>query len=329
MKAIPLHKLSFVLMLLLLVPVIAYSQGKQANYWYFGYHTGLNFNTGSPPPTVLSNGMTSNDQSEFNGTASISDSEGNLLFYSDGRTIWNKSHNIMLNGSEMGWYSTQGAMIVPDPTNADLYYFFNFNWAGSGSPYNFQYSVIDMSLDGGLGGVVADKKSILLVENTTTHLSAVFHKNKEDIWVVTHGLNDSKFYSFLVTSTGLLSPMVSNAGTVCDSQIGYMKISPNGNKIAISQYQSIAYVSFFDLLDFNNENGVVSDVHLVHNQINSFGLEFSPDNKVLYSNAGFLQFYQYDLTAGTPEQIIQSQVQLTNEFLSVGALQLAPDGKIY
>jgi gliding motility-associated-like protein len=330
MKAIPLHKLSF-LLLLLLVPIITYSQGKQANYWYFGYHAGLNFNTGSPPPTVLSDGMTFADSPELNGSASISDPEGNLLFYSDGRTIWNKNHAVMLNGSEIGWYSTQGAIMVPDPVNSHLYYCFNFGLDSSiYAQMNFQYSVIDINLDGGLGGVVADKKSILLVENTTTHLSAVFHKNKEDIWVVTHGLSDNKFYSFLISAGGLnLTPKTSNAGTTCDSNTGYMKISPNGKKIGFTQYGSSTYASFLNLLDFNNEDGTVSDANQVFIDITSMGIEFSPDNTKLYVNGGYINFFQYDLLAGTPEQIIQSRVQLTNDYMHDGALQLGPDGKIY
>ncbi|MGE5383992.1 MAG: gliding motility-associated C-terminal domain-containing protein [Omnitrophica WOR_2 bacterium] len=328
-KYLPGFQIS-IFLIFIIIPVVAYSQGKQANFWYFGRHVGLNFNIGSPPPTVLSDGMIINDQPEFNGTATISDSNGSLLFYSDGRTIWNRSHNVMLNGSEMGWYSTQGAMIVPDPANPDLYYFFNFDWNGSLSPYNFQYSVIDMTLDNGLGGVVANKKAILLVENTTTHLSAVFHENGEDIWVVTHGLNDNTFYSFLISEGGVnINAQTSNAGTICDSQTGYMKISPNGKKIAISEFHSLAYISFFDVMDFHNENGTITDASIVHNPIGGFGLEFSPDNSKLYSNPGDVYFCQYNLDAGSPDEILQSQVQLALENLAPGALQLGPDGKIY
>jgi hypothetical protein len=59
-KYLPGFQIS-IFLILIIIPVFAYSQGKQANYWYFGYHAGLNFNTGSPPLSVLSDGKTFND----------------------------------------------------------------------------------------------------------------------------------------------------------------------------------------------------------------------------------------------------------------------------
>jgi gliding motility-associated-like protein len=314
---------------LTLYSVFSFSQGKQANYWYFGAHAGLNYNTGSPP-SALSDGNTWVSGAGTGGSASISDAEGNLLFYSDGRVIWNKNHIVMLNGSDIGHSSTQGAMIVPYPGNNNLYYYFNFDKDPVVSMQtNFQYSVIDMTLDNGLGGVIPSSKSILLLENTTTHLSAVFHKNGEDIWVVTHGSGDNQYYCYLVTPNGLTPiPEVSSAGTLCDSNFGYLKISPNGKKIAVSQMFSPSYSTFFDLVDFDNETGVVSDANLVHSPLVAFGLEFSPDNSKLYTNFIGTAFFQYNLNAGSPQQILDSKYQIVNFSLLGGALQLGPDGKI-
>ena len=109
--------------LFILTPVVLSAQGKQANYWYFGAHAGLNYNTGSPP-SALSDGKTWFPSVGFAGSASISDNEGNLLFYSDGETIWNRNHVVMQYGDDMGHVSTQGAMIVPYPGNNILYYFY-------------------------------------------------------------------------------------------------------------------------------------------------------------------------------------------------------------
>ncbi|KAF0202409.1 MAG: hypothetical protein FD170_1876 [Bacteroidetes bacterium] len=234
----------------------------------------------------------------------------------------------MQNGSDMGNSSTQGAMIVPYPGNNNLYYFFNFEWDPIAWQTNFLYSVIDMTLDNGLGGVIPFSKSILLLENTTTHLSAVFHKYGENIWVLTHGSGDNLYYSYIVTPLGLsLIPVVSSAGTICDSEVGYLKISPNGKKIAVSQMFS-SLGTFFDLVDFDNETGVISDANLVHSSPGPFGLEFSPDNSKLYGNGGGTTLCQYNLNAGTPQQILDSRYQLINFNVQDGALQLGPDGKI-
>jgi len=235
----------------------------------------------------------------------------------------------MLNGQDMGTLSTQGAIIVPSSGNTNLFYFFNFIWEPGSLTYNLQYSLIDMNLDNGLGGVIPLYKSIRLLDNTTTHLSAVFHKYGEDIWVVTHGYENNNYYSFLITPIGLtLIPIVSNGGIICDSHNGYMKISPNGKKIAVSQMFSPSLGTFFDLVDFNSETGVVSDANHVHSSPGPFGLEFSPDNSKLYGNGGGTTLCQYNLNAGTPQQILDSRFHLINFNVQDGALQLGPDGKI-
>ncbi|PIQ34800.1 MAG: hypothetical protein COW63_03080, partial [Bacteroidetes bacterium CG18_big_fil_WC_8_21_14_2_50_41_14] len=310
--------------LLCLSPVFSFSQGKQANIWYFGAKAGVDFNQGSPPIALLNSQMHNN---AFAGCASISDSSGNLLFYSDGRTIWNKNHIFMQNGQVVGVPSTQGAMIVPFPDNNHLYYFFNFTWDNPAFQYHFQYSIIDMDLDNGNGGVVADKKEIRLLNNSSWHLSAVHHVNGKDIWVLAHGYQNDGYYAYLATVDSLHhTPIISQVGSVFDGSTGYMKISPNGKKVAAAVNSSLSG-EFFDLVDFNNETGMVSDINLVHKLGGYYGVEFSPDNTKLYTN-GIINLYQYDLTAGSPQDILESEVILTDN-TSRGALQLGPDGKIY
>src|ERR1700675_989300 len=59
---------------------------KEANIWYFGYEAGLDFNSGVPVA------LTNSAMDQFEGCSSIADSNGNLLFYTDGQTVWNKNH---------------------------------------------------------------------------------------------------------------------------------------------------------------------------------------------------------------------------------------------
>ena len=68
-----------------------YSQS-QTNHWNFGKQAGLNFNNG------MVNVMTDSEMDTPAGSASISDKLGNLLFYTNGQTVWNKNHTIMENG---------------------------------------------------------------------------------------------------------------------------------------------------------------------------------------------------------------------------------------
>ncbi|MBK7109633.1 MAG: hypothetical protein IPH61_11015 [Bacteroidetes bacterium] len=61
------------------------------NNWAFGDSCGLNFSSGEPVffETVMES---------FEACASISDSAGNLLFYTNGEKVWNKNHEVMPNG---------------------------------------------------------------------------------------------------------------------------------------------------------------------------------------------------------------------------------------
>ena len=83
---------NFTALLLLFCTLNVFSQG-EANFWYFGENAGLDFNSGSPVP--INNGKLNTRE----GCSSFSDINGNLLFYSDGSTVWNKLHNPMPNGT--------------------------------------------------------------------------------------------------------------------------------------------------------------------------------------------------------------------------------------
>ena len=314
----------FFILLLGFIPIVSYSQGKEANIWYFGGYAGVDFNSGSPPEVLHDSQM---NNSGFVGCASIADSLGNLLFYSDGWTIWNKNHVTMLNGQNMGQWSTQGAMIVPLPLSNHLYYFFNFVWDNPVFQYHFQYSIIDMNLDNGRGGVLTDKKGIRLFDNSSNHLSAVKHANGTDVWIVSHGYQNDRYYAFLLTAAGLdETPVISYTGSIVHHSEGYMKISPNGGRIALCT-KSGGYTGFFESIYFNNETGVVSDENIVRKEWDYYGVEYSPDNSKLYICTSLI--FQYDLNAGTPEEILASEVALTDTPVSPSALQLGPDGKIY
>lgn len=117
-------KTPLLLLLTLLISSQLLAQG-EANNWYFGRNAGITFNTN--PPSALNNGELNTTE----GCSSISDTGGNLLFYTDGRTIWDKNHNIMPNadyfvgtGLHGDPSSTQSGLIVPHPTIPDIYYVF-------------------------------------------------------------------------------------------------------------------------------------------------------------------------------------------------------------
>ncbi|MEP5132153.1 MAG: hypothetical protein ABJQ64_06280, partial [Nonlabens ulvanivorans] len=108
------------------------------NFWYFGQNAGLDFSTS--PPTALNNG--SLDTSE--GCSTISDNLGNLLFYSDGITVWNRNHIPMPNGFNLSGNSSDAQTPIIAKvlgTNSSFYLITKYSFGG------FFYSIINMELD--------------------------------------------------------------------------------------------------------------------------------------------------------------------------------------
>ena len=103
----------FLLLLLLLGP-FGFTQG-EANVWYFG-NTGLKFPLGGGVPSVLTSNLSSFGKE---GVTTIADAAGDLLFYTDGVTIFDKLGGTMANGTGIagGYTSSQMGIIIPDPGN--------------------------------------------------------------------------------------------------------------------------------------------------------------------------------------------------------------------
>ncbi|QHT66293.1 T9SS type B sorting domain-containing protein [Rhodocytophaga rosea] len=298
---------------------------KEASIWYFGNGAGLDFNAG-PPVTLEDTRLNT-----MEGCAVISSNAGNLLFYTDGLTIWNAQHQVMENGTGLlgDKSSTQSAVIVPQPGSKHIYYVFTVdNVPGT---EGVRYSVVDMSQENNAGRIIS--KNVPLQAPVTEKLTAVKHHNNEDIWVLAHGYNSNIFYAYLVTSAGVINaaqPIMSASGTVhqgnvTNNAIGYMKASPDGKKLALG----IRGMRLYELFDFDNNTGNVSNpITFQSADYNTpYGLEFSPDGSKLYINASqnpTANLYQIDLSNNYQTTLIG-----TSASPYAGALQIGPDGKIY
>jgi len=298
---------------------------QKENYiWYFGMFAGLDFNSGAPVA------LTNSAMNQGEGCSSISDGNGNLLFYTNGAGVWDRNHIQMPNGNGLngGWSSTQSALIVPFPVNNNLYYIFTTTQLSMALS---NYSIVNMLLNGGNGDITI--KNNLLNNQSAEKLTAVKHANNNDVWVMLHGAFNNSFYAYLVTASGISPPVISNAGPVFsgNASIGYMKFSPDGAKIAYA-----AQLSFYvGLFDFDAGTGNVTNekyLSLAGLNADSYGVEFSSTGKYLFCSClPYNKIYQWDITSNDTA-IINSTRQLIVSSASpstFGALQIGPDGKIY
>jgi gliding motility-associated-like protein len=245
------------ILILLILATPSFAQ-KEAAIWYFGQYAGLDFNSGSP--VALTDGQLNTAE----GCTSISDKNGNLLFYTDGSLVYDKTHNTMPNGWGLMGHrsSTQSAIIVPKPNNPYIYYIFTVdqplqvnaddNPLNDDDPPNngLNYSQVDLRLNNGLGDVVITEKNIHLITydpnnseevkfKCSEKITAVQHGDGVSFWVITHFINN--FYAFKISTLGVnKNPIKTNTplnipiGGYHYNAIGYLKTSPNGKKLAIA-----------------------------------------------------------------------------------------------
>jgi len=248
---------------------------KEANMWYFGSLAGVDFNSGSP---VAFGGSA---MTQLEGCASISDTSGSTLFYTNGADVWNKNNVQMPNGFGLlgDNNSAQAAIIVRAPGSYTIFYIFTTPTWGVG---DMCYSIVDMSLQGGLGDITI--KNTPMFTNSTEKVTAVQHANGTDIWIVGHEFNTNNFYSFLLTPAGLNPvPVITSTGSIHSGGLGfagYMKASHNGQKLA---YACTINMNLVELLDFDNSTGIPSNPLSFINITEAYGLEFSPDDSKLYA----------------------------------------------
>lgn len=331
----------------------------QVNNWFFGNFAGLDFSAGDPVPTNI--GQTQfqpsiippSSATHNEGSSTISDVNGNLLFYSDGETLFNSQHQITPNGSNLlgNFSSTQTSIFVPDPDNpSQSFYLFTVGSLfccdivqGAG----LRYSKIDACLDDGNGDIIAGEKNILLTTGISEKIAVTRHANGLDYWILSHLYFTNTFVAFLLTAEGLQSPITTSIGSshimssnnlASAGSIGQLKFSPNGQKIAIAAGNGL---NLLELFDFDSNTGIVSNPVTIYpsNSIYAFyGVEFSPSNQILYAHVSggppfsstVGRFIQYDISVLNTNAILASQTELfTTNFLNGRGIQLGPDNRIY
>lgn len=312
-----------ILITTILATNIFVSAQKETDHWFFGTSAGMNFTSGTP---IQESGAVFGMNE---GSASISTSTGSLMFYTDGVQIWNSNHNVMPNGTGLlgNVSSTQSAIIVPNPANNDQYYVFCV--AADGDTAGFTYSIVDMTLNGGLGDVTTTKN--VFVEDSCTEKLCAIKTNTGSYWIMTHKWGNDAFYAYQLTGLGLQPPIISHVGTVHNTSTfqntyGQMKFNNCGTKLAVA----IGYQNMVEYFDFNLNTGVVSNAVQLPQFDHVYGVEFSPNSNLLYCTSydGSGTLLQYNISLSTLALVLASRTPLTVT-PDIYGLQLASDGKIY
>lgn len=313
---------TYLTLLFVLSFLLSRAQGEK-DIWYFGYNAGLDFSSGTP--VALTDGQVHTEA----GCAVASNAQGELLFYTDGVTVYNRNHQVMLGGTGlMGHlYSMRSAHVVPKPGTANLYYIFTTDRGHD--PNGLRYSVVDMDLDNG-NGAVTGEKNVLVHAPVTENLEIALHANGQDYWIITHGWDSNSFMVYGLTSSGLsATPVITNIGSSLSGtgsgSVGTTKMAPTGDKLAFIVYPGLIQLFDFDAAtgQLENEKTLMDDPfeQLLH-------AAFSPDASLLYVSRGYLggsRIYQFDLEAPV---VGDSKITIQTGFMP-GQMELGKDNKLY
>ncbi|MBS1584641.1 MAG: gliding motility-associated C-terminal domain-containing protein [Bacteroidetes bacterium] len=309
---------------------------KQNNVWAFGIGCGFDFSSGSP--VLLQTKMGTSE-----GCAAVSDSQGHLLFYSDGNRVYDRNNDTMPHGKGLlgntgGWAtnygsSTQGVTIVPIIDDPYRYYVFTTDCIESLTPAYLGYlrcNLVDMRLNNGLGDVDTTVKNKILVGHIGEKAFAVRGAGCYN-WLITHRYGNDEFLAFKIGASGIDTVPVISSSTTLDSigeysyDGGEIKVSPDG-KTLITE----ASYGYMELFSFDNTTGRISNARFLDSVLGiGYGLEWSPDATKLYISNFAGRIRQYDFSLMPDINAVRSSVVTVGDSGSYGTMRLGPDGKIY
>lgn len=287
------------------------SDYKRANVWYFGQNVGLDFNMN--PPTLLNDGMVASIEC----SSSICDTNGVLLYYTNGHSIFDSKHSIISNGDFIGNHLDESSVIfLKHPDNKNYIWLYSTASTYASNDRIAEYSLIDLGKD----SVILKNESIF--SNALSKLSATNHQNGKDIWIISHEFNTNSWLVFLLTKHGLIkAPIRSEIGGVkgiAPRRQGDIKASPSGNLIASAVYGA----SKVELFNFNKQNGTLFN-NISIPVLRPYGVEFSRDENRLYLSTVNQDLYIYNLEQYNQQYIIGSQQKLDSN-IGHGLIQLSP-----
>jgi len=309
---------------------------KENNFWAFGIQCGFDFNSGAP--VLVRTGIATTE-----GCASVCDSLGHLLFYSDGNRVYDRNNDTMphgrgLLGNTGGWAtsygsSTQGVTIVPVVDDPYHYYIFTTDCIESLTPAYLGYlrcNLVDMRLNNGLGDIDTTVKNKILASQIGEKAFAVHGAGCYD-WLITHRYASDEFLAFKIDASGLDTLPVISALTTLDSIRGYsyeggeIKVSPDG-KTLITE----ADYGYMEAYSFDNRTGRITNARFLDSLLGiGYGIEWSPDTSKLYISNFIGLLRQYDYTLMPDLDAVRASVVPLGDSGYFGTIRLGPDGKIY
>jgi hypothetical protein len=312
----------------------------------------LNFNTDS---LELQYKQTKNvGQGLYQTNASICDTSGNLLFFSNGCVLVDSSSNFIdgadtinkgprwsyhCNTPNAGYVIVNGCWILPVAENKfKVFYTDQINGYGHTSGIRFATVTRDAN-SGYLQGYNPDTY-LFQGDLTSQKRGFVRHGNGRDWWMINEAYDSHTYYISIIDSSENINNTEQSIFSEFPPKIyhggGQGCFSSNGGLYATIDARNQCQIFDFDRCEGKLSNPLVIPLPLPYDSIGaSTGIAISPNSRFLYLMT-LLNIWQYDLTS---PDIASSKIRVAqNDGWTYGAVnfhlvfyqsQLGPDGKIY
>ncbi len=285
-----------------------------------------------------------NFDGKWDATASICDADGDIILYSDGKTIWNGMHEMLVNGEKLhaeNFHPLGRPEFIPWPEKEGRYlliYESVFHLPGDGYRIEdrvIQYAEINVDAYNGKGEVVS--KGNTFHKNYHASPTIAGYCNNSYYWLVIDrndnvtGLKRDRIFAYKIDKNGINSTPVINDKYPFGNSYGY-KFSPNGDKFYCSlnnsEYEDLKFIA-----DFNFITGEIYNFRSLRLYPNRIP-EFSSNSNLLYffSGSKLIQAVlrsRNSLSSLSSYTIIHIFESNQNNLYPGQDLQLGPDGRIY
>ena len=293
--------------------------------WYFGDNAGIDFNY--QPPLKIEAGNHSINE----GGVTITDENGDVLFYVDESTVYNRNNMPMKNGQGFignTGSSAQSPIAVQAPGNPNyVYIFYVSDHLDSGLIGQLRYSVIDLCGDSGKGEILPEKKNIRIPGKFNERLTACYDSKNKKYWIITGDFDSQTIVAFKLDVDGLdINPVYSSLNHQSQpSYIGMIVANATNNKLAYTCGLSGDFRGVF-LVDFDVESGKASNSEIVFTQ-DIYDVVFSDSGRYLYMTDIFAScnLYKIDLEDRNKDKVLYNR---DGNYVFMG-IEKGPDGNIY
>lgn len=318
---------------------------RAATQWRFGEGAGLVFHPDGSVTSVFSSPLRT-----IGGSTSLADRRtGELLFFSDGRTIWDRTDAVMSGGTEISVESHGQHVLALRQAGSDRRYaiFTSYKAPDDTSwPLGYFATFIDLP-PSSRGNVTA--RATRITGSSSEGLTAIRRCDRDGYWVIGRDTAGALLvWPYDANGIGLVTSHSVGAWSVAlwsrDRPAnawwwGTTRASVDGRRVAFA-HPSDDSMALVVIVDFDPATGRFADTPAIRIPIDGSVLpgqaagaddmSFSPDGRKLYVTT-FIggRLLQFDVSTNDSLEVARSRRVIATSSTRMSGLQLGPDGRTY